>query len=94
MVMVPTDVAMFILDLLALKFGLVSISIAAEKIQGLVNEVAGQSLALAFELLLESSNSEVLCCPQECLEHQQPLITIVQAMLFADVNEFIFFVLV
>jgi hypothetical protein len=94
MVMMPTDVAMFILDLLALKFRLVSISIPAEKIQGLFNEFTGQSLALAFELLLESSNSEVLCCPQECLEHQQPFVAIVQAMLFADVDKFIFFVLV
>jgi hypothetical protein len=51
-------------------------------------------LVLAFELLLDSGNSEVLCCPQECLEHQQPLIAIVQAMLFADVDEFIFLVLV
>jgi hypothetical protein len=85
---------MFILDLLALKFRLVSIAIAAEKIQGLANKVAGQLLALAFELLLDSGNSEVLCCPQECLEHQQPLIAIVQAMLFADVDEFIFLVLV
>jgi hypothetical protein len=41
MVMMPTYVAMFILDLLALKFRLVSIAIAAEKIQGLANKVAG-----------------------------------------------------
>jgi hypothetical protein len=94
MVMVPTDVTMFILDLLALKFFFVSISIAAEKIQGLADEVSGQALALAFEVLLESSNSEMLCCPQECLEHQQPLIAIVQTMLFADVDEFISLVLV
>ena len=94
MVMMPTDVAMFILDFLAFKFLLVGISIAAEKIQGLANEITGQSLALACEFLLECSNGEMLCCPQECLEHQQTLVAIVQTMLFADVDEFISFVLV